>query len=356
MGIIKAFTSAASGVAKDQWKEFFTCDSIPQDTLMVKAHRVTNSNNNQGDDNVITDGSVFTIADGQAVVVVCQGKVVAVCTEPGEHIYNSENSKSVFSKGGLSSSVKEAARRFSFGGDIPAIVERIYYLNTKIIPEGSFRRTTLHFHFLDANTGADMDCTVACGGNYGFRIAVPDLFYKFLAGNVSGSYKVNEIIRMMDSQFATILQKSFAEFSKQGVRSYELASLTDELDNIIHEECNKRWLEQYGIRLDYLALTELTVYDKDRQIIADIQKIKVFTDSEMAAANINTATSDAMKLAAANEGASNVMLTAWTCSCGNQETAKFCRECGKPRPTSWTCSCGETNSGKFCTSCGNRMP
>lgn len=43
---------------------------------------------------------------------------------------------------------------------------------------------------------------------------------------------------------------------------------------------------------------------------------------------------------------------AWKCSCGSEQTSKFCPNCGSPRPD-WTCSCGHHNDyGKFCSECG----
>ena len=51
----------------------------------------------------------------------------------------------------------------------------------------------------------------------------------------------------------------------------------------------------------------------------------------------------------------------WTCSCGHQNTGKFCMECGAKQPEpvaagSWTCSCGKVNTGKFCPDCGSKKP
>ncbi|MDE6657202.1 MAG: SPFH domain-containing protein, partial [Oscillospiraceae bacterium] len=57
----------------------------------------------------------------------------------------------------------------------------------------------------------------------------------------------------------------------------------------------------------------------------------------------------------------NNNLNNWTCSCGAQNTGKFCAECGSPKPindnsSNWTCSCGASNTGKFCSECGKQKP
>ena len=52
----------------------------------------------------------------------------------------------------------------------------------------------------------------------------------------------------------------------------------------------------------------------------------------------------------------------WTCSCGTNNTGKFCANCGskkpedKPAEDGWTCSCGAVNKGKFCAECGSKKP
>ena len=88
MGLIKAALGAAGGVMADQWKEYFYCESIPENVMAVKGlHRVSGrSSNYKGSENIISNGSVVAIADGQCMIIVDQGKVRELCAEPGEFV------------------------------------------------------------------------------------------------------------------------------------------------------------------------------------------------------------------------------------------------------------------------------
>ena len=52
MGLIKAGIGAAGGILADQWKEFFYCDSLTSDVLVVKGQKRTGSrsSNTKGSD------------------------------------------------------------------------------------------------------------------------------------------------------------------------------------------------------------------------------------------------------------------------------------------------------------------
>ena len=43
MGLIRAGAGALGGTMADQWKEFFYCDAIDKDTLVVKGAKRTSS-------------------------------------------------------------------------------------------------------------------------------------------------------------------------------------------------------------------------------------------------------------------------------------------------------------------------
>ncbi|MBR5220896.1 MAG: SPFH domain-containing protein, partial [Clostridia bacterium] len=98
MGLIKAALGAAGGVLADQWKEFFYCDALDMNTLMVKGQKRTSgrSSNTKGEENLISNGSVIAVADGQAMIIVEQGKIVEFCAEPGEFTWDASTEPSIF--------------------------------------------------------------------------------------------------------------------------------------------------------------------------------------------------------------------------------------------------------------------
>ena len=98
MGLIKAGIGALGGVLADQWKEFFYCDALDSDTLMIKGQKRVSgrSSNTKGSENVISHGSGSAVADGQCMIIVEQGKIVEVCAEPGEYTYDTSTEPSIF--------------------------------------------------------------------------------------------------------------------------------------------------------------------------------------------------------------------------------------------------------------------
>ena len=121
MGLLKAGIGAVGGVLADQWKEFFYCDSLDNDTLLVRGKKRTGSrsSNTNGNDNIISNGSGIAVADGQCMLIVDQGKIAEVCAEPGEYTYDTSSEPSIFA-GNLSDSIKNTfltiGKRFSYGG------------------------------------------------------------------------------------------------------------------------------------------------------------------------------------------------------------------------------------------------
>ena len=123
MGLIRAAMGAAGGVMADQWKEYFYCEAMPADLLATRGWKRQSgrSANTKGNDNIISNGSIVAVADGQCAMIVEQGKVVDMCAEPGEYTYDTGSAPTLFS-GDLSESIgavfQNIGKRFTFGGDI----------------------------------------------------------------------------------------------------------------------------------------------------------------------------------------------------------------------------------------------
>ena len=91
MGLIKAAKDALSTVLADQWREYFYCDSLSNDVLMVKGQKKVNegrNSNTKASDNIISNGSVVAVNAGQCMIIVDQGGIVDVCGEAGKFTYN----------------------------------------------------------------------------------------------------------------------------------------------------------------------------------------------------------------------------------------------------------------------------
>ena len=145
MGLIKAAVGAIGGTLADQWKEFFTCDAIDENVLVVKGtKRVSGrSSNTKGEQDVISDGSAIAVADGQCMMVVEQGKVVELSAEPGIFIYKNDLAPSIFAGNlthDLTGIAKDLWSRFQFGGGTGKD-QRVYYFNTKELMGNRPRRS-----------------------------------------------------------------------------------------------------------------------------------------------------------------------------------------------------------------------
>lgn len=408
MGLIRAAAGAAGSTMADQWKEFFYCEAMDKEVMVVKGTKRTSSrsSNKRGSDNIITSGSGIAVADGQCMMIVEQGKVVDICADPGEYTYDASTEPSIFAGSlgeGIRRTFQTIGKRFAYGGDTGKD-QRVYYFNTKELIDNKFGTPTpIPFRVVDSRIGLDIDVSVRCHGVYSYRIADPLLFYTNVCGNVEQEYTREELDSQLKTEFVSALQPAFGRFSELELRPNQIVTHNTELENAMNEVLSAKWEQLRGLKVVSVALGSVTLPDEDAEMIKQAQRTAMMRDPSMAAATLTGAQADAMKAAASNsagamtgfmgmgmasnagglnaqqlfEMGQNQQAQAaaqntqpqqkiqpaadgdsWTCSCGAVSTGKFCPECGAPRPAdeSWTCSCGTVNKGKFCMNCGARKP
>ena len=411
MGLIKAAAGAIGGVMADQWKDFFSCESLDEETLVVKGKKQSSgrSSNKHGEDNVITDGSGIVVSDGQCMMIVEQGRVIELAMEPGMYTSNSQRTPSVFTGdflAGRAGAARDAWERFKFGGGIGKD-QRVYYFNTKEIMGNKYgTMNPVPFKvIIDETRNKGIGISVRCNGEYSFRIVAPMLFYtNVCGGNMQEPFTKDKIESQLKSELLSALQPAFAKISAMGVDYSEIPAHTMEISNSLNEILSADWTAKRGLQIVSFGVNSISVSDEDKQKIQNMQQAILMSDPLMAAGNIANAQADAMRAAASNtsgamtgfmgmgmaaqsSGLNTGELYAqgfqqqqaqmaaqqqaqaaagqspaagsWTCKCGNVATGKFCPECGSPKPAAsegWTCSCGAVNKGKFCSECGARKP
>lgn len=413
MGLIKGITRAVGGVLADQWRDYFECESLPSDVLVRKGRK---RNSDKGSDNVISNGSVVVVNEGQCMMIVDQGKVVEFCAEAGEFTYDSSTEATLL-YGDFGENIKNTfgtvGRRFTFGGDA-AKSQRVYYFNTKEIIGNKYGTATpVPFRVVDANIGLDIDIAIRCNGEYSYKITDPLLFYANVCGNVTDDYTREQLDSQLKSELMTALQPAFAKISAMGVRYSAIPAHTMELSDALNEVLSEKWSKLRGISIASFAVNTVKASEEDEAMIKEMQKNAVLRNPNMAAATLVGAQAEAMKAAASNTATGPMMAFAgmnmanmaggmdanslfamganqqqmqqptpqpqgatvqntpqmqpasqtadtWKCSCGVEgNTGKFCMECGAKKPEAvagWTCSCGTVNKGKFCMECGAKKP
>jgi membrane protease subunit (stomatin/prohibitin family) len=398
MGLIRAMGGAVGGTLADQWKEYFYCEAMDADVLVCKGQKRVSgrSSNTKGSDNIITNGSVVAVNEGQCMIIVEQGKVVELCSEPGEFVYDTSTEPSIF-EGKLSKSIKEVfatiGKRFTFGGDT-AKDQRIYYFNTKEIIGNKYGTPNpVPFRVVDNNIGLDVDISIRCNGEYSYKIVNPILFYTNVCGNVEEEYERSEIDSMLKTELLTALQPAFAKISDMGIRYSALPGHTMEIADALNAVLSKKWADLRGIEIASFGINSVTASKEDEEMIKQLQKTAVLQNPNMAAATLVGAQGEAMKAAASNPngamtgfmGMGMVQNSMGTdaqslFAMGQQQRMKqqnqaqqlaeqeqrSVAQAGQPGHNNaavsnevsdgWVCECGISNTGKFCVECGKPKP
>ena len=291
MGIIRAITTSLGSVAKEQWKEAFFMDALPVEILMARGHKHVSdrSTNDRADDEVITSGSLLSVADGQALVVVSHGKVVNVVTEPGEHEFIDPDRPA-----GPAGFFRTVWERVGFGGgDVQPFRDRVYYVNTKECHGNRFETPAPVFvRVRDDSMDADFDLSVSLSGVYSYRVEDPAALYRAI-GNVSERYERKELKPQLDAEIVSALGTAVGELFQSGIRPHELPKHTNDLAAAAASAVRESFLKRFGLGMLSIAFDTLKI--EESWMLKNAQRAAILRDPAMAAATLVDATAEALR-------------------------------------------------------------
>ena len=395
MGIIKAFFNSIGGGLADQWEEVIEADGMSDTTVFVKGVKVRKNdkrnNNKKGTEDVISNGSVIHVYDNQFMLLVDGGKIVDFTAEPGYYKVDNSASPSLFC-GQFGEAIKDTFTRVKFGG-VPSYKQQVFYINLQEIKGIKFG-TKSPVNYFDNFYNSEL--FLRAHGTYSIKITDPVKFYAEALPKNSTRVDINDINEQYLSEFLEALQAAINRMSADNIRISYVASKSRELSQYMATELDEEWKKLRGFEVLSVGIASVSYDDESKKLINMRNQGAMLGDPSVREGYVQGAVARGIEAAGSNANGSaqafmgmglgmnagggfmgaasasnraqmenqaqNRSADGWTCSCGAQNTGKFCSNCGNKKPEtqaagdSWKCECGSVNTGKFCPECGKAKP
>lgn len=157
------------------------------------------------------------------------------------------------------------------------------------------------------------------------ELADPDKFNTMFGGQLPVDIIKTDASRVAEMTFT----KMFAECCSVDELKYKADT---QADLILQDFTIAGWEARAGIRATAINDVLIEIDPKTEKLLSTVATMNIASSPVSAPAPQGNAV--------------------WQCVCGNNNSGKFCTECGTKKPEDWVCSCGNRNKGKFCTECG----
>ena len=307
MGLIKAAFQAVGGNLRDQYLEFFTCDSLGQEVLLRRGAKVMRNGSNKGDAEIISNGSKIAVPEGTALILVDNGRVVDFTTEAGMYTWDTSSAPTCFGTSGFLDGVKKSCgdiwNRIKAGGEA-LTQQRVYFVNMLELRDQNFG-TASPVPYPDPEY---RNIYIRLNGTFSYRIQDPVTFFKNCAGNVKGEFTSAEFMgtppkpQQPRIEFLDHITEALNMLAAQDRVMYSLIdSNRSKLRNRMQECLDEDWLQNRGIVVEAVAIGGVTPDDKSRARIEQVDTAKLYgQDANALAAQVALGQTEAMKAAGAN--------------------------------------------------------
>ncbi len=408
MGIIKAALNAVGGALADSWLEVVEPAPMGENTCIVPGQLITQngkSQNKKGSSNIVSNGSIIHVYDGQFMILTDGGKIVDFTAEPGYFKVDNSSMPSLFT-GQFGDSIKEAFNRVRFGG-VPSQAQKVFYINMQEMKNIKFG-TANPVNYFDNFYNAEL--FIRAHGTYSVHVTDPMKFYEQViprsAITNNESVEFQSLNQQYCDEFIEALGAAINQYSADGNRISFITSKSRELGKYMSDTLDEEWNQLRGMEVVSVGIK--VSYDEESQALINMRnKGAMLSDDRIqkgyVAGNISEGLKDAgsnangamagfvgmgmgmnaganilgnyptqpqqpqqqyqqpQRQQAPQEAAGAAPQGGWTCECGNVNTGKFCSECGKPKPAAprkrFCTNCG-TELGadaKFCPECGTKV-
>ena len=362
MGLIKAAIDAAKSTLQDQWEDYITCDSMDNNTLVVK--KTTKSGQ-------ISAKSRIQVNPGQVAIIFDSGKILDATAEDGIYTFDASSSPSFFA-GQFGQPFVEFAQRFTYNGT-PAKEQAIYYVNVKEIMDNKFGSSSP----IPYDDPIYHDIRIKYHGQYTFKITNPLVFFQNVVGNVTSVFTKEQLMEQADAEFLQSIAGALGRCAADGIKYSALTVEQERIANYMNDALDEKWRNLRGMEVVSVALDTPVPDDKSAERIEKFADSRFYSVQENAAGRMVTATANAMENAASNENGAatgfmglGMMNMAAANMMGGQSPLAYTSPAAAttpatPAPAAATetapanekhcTNCGSVVTGKFCANCGTKV-
>ena len=301
MGLKPAVVNARSSSAR---RNIFSCESLSDAALLAPGFPPADGSR----ENVLSDGAMITVSEGQCAILVSRGKVFDLCAEPGAYVYSSEALPEP-----LPGELGEEALKKLYPYPPDAGGHRLFFVKTNPVSPQSFSSAQgVPFRIVLPDPGLDLDVMLRCEGAFRYRICDPVLFFTDITGPVKEPFSSGELNEQLKREAETALLPVLARLSAEKTRFPGKQAFCRAIAEGITEQLADFWRERRGV-----CLTELTI----GSVRTDDAVSRYFH----------------IWLSAGEQTAPQApevpALKTWLCpACGTESTGNFCPQCGRKKP------------------------
>lgn len=403
MGLISIIKDVVGGAGSafnstmdsTMWREYFESGDMSDGILMKRGEKILgkDSKNRRGDDNIINSGAFIDVQENQCMILVENGKIVELCTEPGRYQYDSSTAPSWFcgENKGIKAVAKEFLSQWSAGGQRTS-TQRVYFINmgeiiTKPIKWGCGDIAFHHTQVYRA-TGSmlELDMTLKANGEATIQITDPTKFFTMIGSQKTGT-DGNGMIRVTDDGIYGNLRSGIVDHistaistlgSSQAVAYTAIKAKSADIKAYLNSELEREWVGKRGFGVANFTINGSPIpTDENKKQLEEMQVS--FNMSQNANAmnyDVQKTMARGFENAGNSGGGANAMfgmgmaMNAMGGNFGNIQNQPMQNQTpqqnyayqqpvqvSQPAPADvWNCNCGTQNDGAFCKMCGSRKP
>ena len=297
MGIIRALKETVSGSLADQWLEVIEPENMGGQTVMTRGICTGKGANKKGGRDVISNGSVIHVYEGQFMMLLDGGKIVDYSAEPGYFTVDNSSMPSMFS-GQLDGALQNSFDRFRYGGATPT-AQKVYYINLQEI-KGIRFGTRNPINYFDNFYNAEL--FLRTHGTYSIRITDPIKFYVEAIPKNQDQVEIGDINEQYLYEFLDALQSSINQMSADGVRISYVTSKSRELSKYMADTLDEDWKQNRGMEIQAVAIASVSYDEESQKLITMRNQGAMLGDPSVREGYVQGAFARGMEAAGSNKG------------------------------------------------------